>query len=227
MWKAFVFGVVVAGSIGPIALLIFGTGARQGFASGAFAAIGAALADLLYALTAFSIGALILPLLSAHEQAIRVGCALLLVGLGTSMLLRQARADEAPAEPRAAARSLLPTLLLTIVNPMTLVMFAGIVPQLPVAGSFGNAAALAFALAGGSMAVQFGIAGVGAALGQACRARAGGGASAPLPPQASSGSGSTGSSPPSRLRRIPSSRRRASPRRCRGACAPAARSAGR
>ena len=46
MWKAFVFGVVVAAAIGPIALLIFGTGARQGFASGAFAGLGAALADL-------------------------------------------------------------------------------------------------------------------------------------------------------------------------------------
>jgi hypothetical protein len=29
MWKAFVFGAVVAGAIGPIALLIFGTAARQ------------------------------------------------------------------------------------------------------------------------------------------------------------------------------------------------------
>jgi threonine/homoserine/homoserine lactone efflux protein len=73
MWKAFVFGVVVAGSIGPIALLIFGTGARRGFATGAFAAIGPALADLGYALAAFSIGALVLPLLAAHEQGIRVG----------------------------------------------------------------------------------------------------------------------------------------------------------
>lgn len=165
LWKAFVFGAVVAGSIGPIALLIFGTAARQGFASGAFAGLGAALADLLYALAAFWIGALLLPLLAAHETAIRIGCALLLVGLGASLLLRQSRSSDAPVAPRQAAGSLLPIFLLTIVNPMTLAVFAGIVPQLPVAGSFGNAAWLAFALCAGSLVVQWVIAGFGAALG--------------------------------------------------------------
>ena len=89
MWKAFAFGVVVAGAIGPIALLIFGTGARQGFGAGAFAGLGAALADLLYALAAFTAGALLLPLLVAHERAIGIGCALLLVGLGATMLAGQ------------------------------------------------------------------------------------------------------------------------------------------
>ncbi|MGH8250983.1 MAG: hypothetical protein ACREVI_09875 [Steroidobacteraceae bacterium] len=49
-WKALLFGVVVAGSIGPIALLIFGTAARRGLAAGCFAGLGAALADLVYAL---------------------------------------------------------------------------------------------------------------------------------------------------------------------------------
>ena len=68
MWKAFVFGAVVAGAIGPIALLVFGTAARQGFAAGAFAGLGAALADFLYALAAFSIGALVMPLVAAHEK---------------------------------------------------------------------------------------------------------------------------------------------------------------
>ena len=153
MWKAFVFGAVVAGAIGPIALLIFGTAARQGFAAGAFAGFGAALADFLYALAAFSIGALVMPLVAAHQKSIAVACALLLIGLGAAMLLRLARGGEEAAVPRPAAQALLPTFLLTIVNPMTLVVFAGIVPQLPVAGSFAKAAALALALAAGSTAV--------------------------------------------------------------------------
>ena len=105
LWKAFVFGAVVAGSIGPIALLIFGTAARRGFAAGCFAGLGAALADLTYALAAFSIGALLLPLLAAHETAIRVGCALLLVGLGVTMLLQQARRHDAPVAASSAGRS--------------------------------------------------------------------------------------------------------------------------
>jgi threonine/homoserine/homoserine lactone efflux protein len=167
MWKAFVFGVVVAGAIGPIALLIFGTGARRGHAAGAFAGLGAALADLAYALAAFSAGALLLPLLAAHEQAIRVGCALLLVGLGIAMLVGQLKPGEVVAVPRPAASAFLPTFLLTIVNPMTLVMFAGIVPQLPVAGSLARAAGLAAALAAGSAAVNVAIGAAGAALGSA------------------------------------------------------------
>jgi threonine/homoserine/homoserine lactone efflux protein len=167
MWKAFLFGVVVAGAIGPIALLIFGTGARQGFGAGAFAGLGAALADLLYALAAFTAGALLLPLLVAHERAIGTGCALLLVGLGATMLAGQLKPGSPPAVPRPAAHAFLPTFLLTVVNPMTLVMFAGIVPQLPVAGSLAKAAALAAALAAGSAAVNVAIGGCGAALGRA------------------------------------------------------------
>lgn len=168
LWKAFVFGIVVAGSIGPIALLIFGTAARHGFVTGGCAGLGAALADLLYAFAAFSIGAALLPPLAAHETTIRVACALLLVALGLWMLLRPLRVpDAAAASPRAARSSLLPTFSLTIVNPMTLVVFAGIVPQLPVAGSFGNAAWLAAALFAGSLVVQVAIAGAGAGLGMA------------------------------------------------------------
>ena len=47
---------------------------------------------------------------------------------------------------------------------MTLVIFAGFVPQLPVAGSLGMAAVLALALAAGSAAVGVGFAGAGAAI---------------------------------------------------------------
>jgi threonine/homoserine/homoserine lactone efflux protein len=167
MWKAFVFGVVVAGAIGPIALLIFGLGARQGFAAGAVAGLGAALADLLYALAAFLAGALVLPYFAAHERAIELGCALLLVGLGAWMLAAQFRPGGVPVAPRPAAQAFLPTFLLTVVNPLTLVIFAGVVPQLPVAGSLPAAAALALALAAGSAAVNVAIGGCGAALGRA------------------------------------------------------------
>jgi threonine/homoserine/homoserine lactone efflux protein len=167
MWKAFLFGVIVAGAIGPIALLIFGTGARQGIAAGAFAGLGAALADLAYALAAFSAGALVLPYLAEHDQVIQVGCALLLVGLGAWMLAAQLKAGDAPAAPAAAARSFLSTFLLTVVNPMTFVMFAGVVPQLPVAGSLARASALALALASGSAAVNVAIGGAGAMVGRA------------------------------------------------------------
>ena len=167
MWKAFVFGVVVAGAIGPIALLIFGTGARQGFAAGAIAALGASFADFIYAFGAFMLGAVTLPFLARHRAAIDVGCALLLIGFGAWMLFAQLRPGRPPEVPRPAARHFLPTFVLTFLNPMTLVIFAGFVPQLPVAGSLGMAAILALALASGSAAVGLGFAGAGSVVGKA------------------------------------------------------------
>lgn len=161
--KSLLFGVVLAGSIGPIALLILASAARRGFAAGAFAGLGAAFADLLYALAAFLIGALVLPLLETHARGIRIACSLLLVALGISMLLH--RPAETAAAPVAASAALWPTFLLTLVNPMTIVVFAGFVPQLPVAGSPALAAWLAFALFAGSLAVQLAIAAAGAAMG--------------------------------------------------------------
>jgi threonine/homoserine/homoserine lactone efflux protein len=167
MWKAFVFGVIVSGTVGPIALLIFGTGARLGFATGAIAALGAALADFLYALGAFLLGALVLPVLVEYRRGIDIACALLLVGFGAWMVFAQLRQGAAPQAPEARSRVFLPTFLLTFLNPMTLVIFAGFVPQLPVAGSPLVAAALALALAAGSVLVGAGFAAVGASLGKA------------------------------------------------------------
>lgn len=165
-WRALLFGAVLAGSIGPIALLIIGAAARRGLAAGCMAGLGAALADLVYALVAFSTGALLLPLLSAQAATIRAAGALLLTGLGLAMLVRGTGAA-GPREPPAAAAAWWPTFLLTLVNPMTIVVFAGFAPQLPVAGSPVNAALLAFALFAGSLLVQCALAFAGALMGRA------------------------------------------------------------
>jgi threonine/homoserine/homoserine lactone efflux protein len=92
---------------------------------------------------------------------------LLLIGLGAWMLIAQLRAGEMPVAQAAPSRAFLSVFLLTVVNPMTFVIFAGIVPQLPVAGSLTRAAGLALALAVGSAAVNIAIGGSGAVLGRA------------------------------------------------------------
>ena len=168
LWKSFLFGLVVAASIGPIALLIFATGARRGLGPGLQAGTGAALADLAYALAAFLLGAVLLPLVAARAGMIRAGSSLVLAAFGTVMLLRAARKE--PAADTAAvpaARTLLPTFLLTLVNPMTIVIFAGFVPQLPVSGSPARATLLAAALFTGSLTVNLAIGVCGAVLGTA------------------------------------------------------------
>lgn len=167
MWKAFLFGVVVAGAIGPIALLIFNLGATRGFPAGAMAGIGASLADFLYALAALTAGALVLPYLAGHERAIEAGSGLVLVAFGAWMLAGLRREVVVAAPPAVARSAFLPTFALTALNPMTLALFAGFVPQLPVAGSMARASVLACALAAGSASVGITIAGIGAALGAA------------------------------------------------------------
>lgn len=170
--KTLAFGVVVAASIGPIAMLIIGTAAGRGLRLGCFAALGAALADFAYALLAFSAGALILPQLVAQTRAIRIGSALVLIVLAIAMIRRDLAAGVAKAAvSRPAAGALLPTFLLTLVNPMTILIFAGFVPQLPLAGSLATAAMLAFGLFLGSLVIQLALAISGWLLGAALPGR--------------------------------------------------------
>ena len=170
--KSLTFGVVIAASIGPIALLIIRTAANRGLRQGCYAGLGAALADLIYALPAFILGALLLPWLRPWMTAIRVGSALVLIAVAIALVWRDSTADggqDHPGAQRLPAGSLLPTFLLTLVNPMTLVMYAGFVPQLPLAGSLWTAAVLAVGLFVGSLVVQLALAAAGAFLGAALR----------------------------------------------------------
>ncbi len=167
MWKAFVFGAVVAGAIGPIALLVFGTAARQGFAAGAFAGLGAALADFLYALAAFSIGALVMPLVAAHEKSIAVACALLLIGLGAAMLLRLARGSGGSGHGEARRSGPDADLPAHDREPDDARRVRGHRAAAARGGLVREGGGFALALAAGSVAVQLAIAGSGAALGRA------------------------------------------------------------
>ena len=163
--KSFAFGLLVAASIGPIAILVIATAASRGLWPGIGAALGAALADFVYALAAFWAGAVMLPLLDAQAQAIRIGSSLVLIGFALAMV----RASLVPGATKPAASpalgALLPTFLLTLVNPLTFVVFAGFVPQLPVAGEPSLAAFFAFGLFLGSLVVQLALAASGRLLG--------------------------------------------------------------
>lgn len=164
--KSLAFGIFIAASIGPIALLIIATAANRGLWHGSLAGLGAALADLVYAFLAFSVGALLLPLLATWTVAIRAGSALVLIVLAIAMIRRDFTAAAlAPGAPPRPTGSLLPTFLLTLVNPLTLVMFAGFTPQLPLAGSLATAGWLALGLFCGSLLTQFALALAGSLLG--------------------------------------------------------------
>jgi threonine/homoserine/homoserine lactone efflux protein len=171
---AFLFGFTLAVAVGPIALLIVNLSASGGLRAGATGGLGAALADLTYALVTFLGGSALAPRIAAHAASLRGLAAGVLVVFGIWMAaraLRQLRSDpaappEAAARPSLLRRPLLTTYLLTIVNPLTLLLFAGFALQLPFAASPARAVGYAVCLALGSLIVQQALALGGAALGR-------------------------------------------------------------
>jgi threonine/homoserine/homoserine lactone efflux protein len=155
--KSFLFGVTMAAAVGPIALLIVSYGIRDGFKPAAAAGLGAALADLAYAGIAFSLGSLLLAVLARYEALFKLASALTLVLFGAWLAgssWRALPATKPPLQAGRAAAPLLTTFTLTIVNPLTIVLFAAFSAQLPAATSGQAIGAAAFALFLGSLAVQ-------------------------------------------------------------------------
>lgn len=157
--KSFLFGVTMASAVGPIALLILSYGIRDGFKSAAAASLGAALADLTYAGIAFSLGSLLFSALARHEIVLKLASALLLVLFGACVAGRALRTSPAAApgsQPRRSGAPLITTFALTMVNPLTIVLFAAFFAQLSAAASAQAIGASAFALFLGSLVVQLG-----------------------------------------------------------------------
>jgi threonine/homoserine/homoserine lactone efflux protein len=170
--QSFLFGATLAAAVGPIALLIVNYGISQGFRAAFAAGCGAAVADLLYAMLAFIAGAQLVAWLADKQDEFRRLSSLVLILLGLWMLWRAwaVRAVQVPAAttapmPADAARPFLTTLLLTIVNPLTVLVFVGFAGQLPLGGSLRAAGVLALAVFAGSLMVQtaFALGGAGLA----------------------------------------------------------------
>jgi threonine/homoserine/homoserine lactone efflux protein len=171
--KAFVFGVTLAVAVGPIAILIINRGLVHGFQSGMLSGVGAALADLTYALLAFSVGSLIVTYLNMNQVYFSwmASAALLLFGLW--MLLGNLKKSHTiPGLNRASSQNgnlgyLTSTYLLTVVNPLTIVAFVGFSGQLvkPDFG-IGQIISLSMAIFLGSVIIQTLLATFGASLGR-------------------------------------------------------------
>ena len=165
--RSFAFGATLAAAVGPIAELILNYGIRSGFRQAAAAGFGAALADFIYALTAFSIGSILLGRLTRYEHTLRIVSALVLVALGTWGAVRAVRSadNRLDLQPRDdLSRPLLTTFMLTMVNPLTIVFFTTFATQLPVRSSRAAAVAFALSLFLGSLMIQLMFAAGGATL---------------------------------------------------------------
>lgn len=158
--------MTVAAAVGPIALLIVNIGLRNGPGPGLRAALGAAFADLLYAVVALTAGGAALALLSGREAIVRVVASAVVIGLGAWMVRRAAREDYSSGKTPAVRRPLLGTFALTVVNPLTILVFFGFLPHLPADPDFSQVVLASGSLFAGSLFIQTVFALGGAALGR-------------------------------------------------------------
>lgn len=125
----FLFGLMIALSVGPVALMIANYGMRAGTATGVRAAIGVAAADGCYAVVAFTIGAMLANTLASHLSLFRAVGALVLLAMGARMLwqaLRDRRRTldgDVPTPP--GDRPFVSMFFVTLANPLTILLFYG------------------------------------------------------------------------------------------------------
>ena len=158
-------GYGIAVPVGAIAVLIVGAAVRDGFAVGAAAGAGAATADLVYALIAAFAGSAASGLLEGKERGVGLASAAVLLAIAVHGLwsLRGRSAAGQPAPGRTApAATYLRFVVLTIVNPLTVVYFSSLVVGLRLEWSLAAGAVFAVGAFFASLSWQLMLATAGA-----------------------------------------------------------------
>jgi len=166
--RAIAFGLAIAAPVGPIALLLIRAGLTRPLGAALGAALGVALADLTYALLALSAGSGLALLLQSHQHLFRVASSAMLLMLGmwlaAGALRRPVSAPAALDSATPRGPGLVQFYLLTLANPLTVLLFVGFSGQLPTGGGLLILLRNALLLFAGSLIVQVSYAGFGAAL---------------------------------------------------------------
>ncbi len=142
--RGLAIGVAVAAPVGPIGLLCINRTLTAGFAAGLATGLGAATADAAYgAVAAFGLAALA-GAVSAAGDGLRLAGGLFLLYLGVRAFRKAPPAAAAQAGATGLVGGYLSSVVLTLVNPTTILSFAAIFAGLGLAetGGFAGAAAL-------------------------------------------------------------------------------------
>jgi arginine exporter protein ArgO len=175
-------GYGVAMPVGAVGAYLVALTARTALRTGAFAALGVATADLVYALIAVCGGAALAPALRPVTQPLHWGAGMVLVALavhGTVTAVRRYREhrDDAAADRPAsgAVRVYLGMWGMTMMNPLTIVYFTALVLGRQTAAVPGRADQAVFVVAVfvASASWQLALAGGGAFLGRVLTGRRG------------------------------------------------------
>lgn len=134
-----IYGLLVAAPVGPIGILCIKRSIVQGRTSGIVSGLGAASADLIYGM----IGALgisgLAAFLSGYKAWIQLIGACILIVIGFNMYRSSAATDhgERP-RPTSLLRSYLSAFLMTLSNPMTILLFIGIISSAGLVAGHGS-----------------------------------------------------------------------------------------
>lgn len=164
--RAFAFGFTVAAAFGPMALLLIHTGMARGLAGTLPAATGVAAADFVYSLIAFAGGSTIAAALHGERLTFGVAGSGILIALGLWMLWgsRAKASDRSEQRPNRSTAGFRQTFLLTLGNPLTVLLFVGFSGQLPLFMGWAQAAYFSALIFLGSLPVQIGYAMLGSTL---------------------------------------------------------------
>ncbi|PRY03948.1 threonine/homoserine/homoserine lactone efflux protein [Pontibacter ummariensis] len=162
--SSFIFGLTIAISIGPIALLIINRSINCGLRNGVLSGAAAAFADLTYGIVSFSVGSALYVLLE-HEALLQRIASAVLILFGAWMLLGAIRSrntlqlmSDAPCKGVFAS-----TYALTMANPLTILAFTGFAAQFAMT-DFQTIVVNSIALFAGSLIIQITLALFGSAL---------------------------------------------------------------
>lgn len=156
---SFAFGFTIAIVIGPIAIIIIQKAMTAGLKASLLSSLGAALADGLYAITAFLASFSIIEFLTNHKTVVATVSSGILILFGIYILIeafkKNKKSDFQEAQRITQSKHhLLSVFLLTASNPLTIVLFAGFAGQTVKDISFLEVLIYSFALFLGSLMAQ-------------------------------------------------------------------------
>jgi len=126
--QTFIFGITLAISIGPIAILILNRSMNCGLKNGVLSGLGAAMADFTYAIVAFSAGKFLSTYLEVRKESIPLVSAAVLVVFSLWMFystIKNRSSDKNQKHSFTCNWPFLTTYGLTVANPLTIIVFTG------------------------------------------------------------------------------------------------------
>ncbi|MGA2186026.1 MAG: LysE family transporter [Bryobacteraceae bacterium] len=130
LWKGAAAGLAIAAPVGPIGLLCIRRTLNQGRLAGFASGLGAAAADLIYAMIAATGISALNAWLLQRASWLSVAGALFLIALGIRTWRERPSGESASERTGGLGASFGSTFLLTLTNPMTIVSFAGLMAGL-------------------------------------------------------------------------------------------------